>query len=97
MIDVVKVAKAVSAAFYNVPDADITPEKVVEVLTSAKLDFLAEAFKRLCNGDDINVIVEEAVVAFTEDKPAEEADTAPAEEKDALEEKSVKGKKKTTK
>ena len=82
----------------------------MEVLTSAKLDFLAEAFKRLCNGDDINVIVEEAVVAFTEDKPADEAEAAPAEEapaeqsgevsaeeKAAPEEKSAKGKKKTTK
>lgn len=108
-----KVAKAVSAAFENVAETDITPEKVVEVLTSAKLDFLAEAFKRLCNGDDINVIVEEAVVAFTEDKPAEEAPTeeaapaeeapaeqsgeAPAKEQAAPEEKSTKGKKKTTK
>lgn len=94
-----KVAKAVSAAFYNVSDADITPEKVVKILTSAKLDFLAEAFKRLCNGDDINVIVEEAVVAFTEDKPADEAEAAPAEDvaSEQREESSVKGKKKTTK
>ena len=93
-----KVAKAVSAAFENVAEEDITPEKVVEVLTSAKLDFLAEAFKRLCNGDDINVIVEEANVSFAEAKPAEEA--APAEEAPAEhgdEAPAAKGKKKTTK
>ena len=93
-----KVAKAVSAAFYNISEADITPEKVVEVLTSAKLDFLAEAFKRLCNGDDANVIVEEAVVAFAEAKPAEEAapaEEAPAEQGD--EAPAAKCKKKTTK
>lgn len=75
-----KVAKAVSAAFEGTSEEDITPEKIVAVLTSAKLDFLAESFKRLCNGDDINVIVEEAVVAFAEDNPAEETQKDAAEQ-----------------
>ena len=91
-----KVAKAVSAAFENVAETDITPEKVVEVLSSAKLDFLADAFKRLCNGEDINVIVEEASVAFTEDKTADETKSEDVASEQS-EETPAKGKKKTTK
>ena len=91
-----KVVKAVKAAFDNVPDADITPEKVAEILIAAKLDFLAEAFKRLCNGDDINVIVEESSAAFTEDKTSDETkpEEAASEQRG---ETTAKGKKKTTK
>ncbi len=91
-----KVAKAVSAAFENVAETDITPEKVVEVLSSAKLDFLADAFKRLCNGEDINVIVEEASVAFTEDKTADETKSEDVASEQS-EETPAKRKKKTTK
>lgn len=95
-----KVSKAVSAAleqFEKDPES-VTPEVLIKALEDAKLSFLAQAFMRFCNGDDIKAIIEEADVAFNEDKPAEEAkaeEAAPAEQGD--EAPATKGKKKTTK
>lgn len=95
-----KVSKAVSAALeqFEKDQESVTPEVLIKALEDAKLSFLAQAFMRFCNGDDINAIVDEADVAFNEDKPAEEAkaeEAAPAEQGD--EAPATKGKKKTTK
>jgi len=73
-----KIAHAVSAALEDISSENCTPEAVIEALRAAGLGFLADAFVRVCNGDDIDTIVSETVVESEDD--VENPDAAPAEE-----------------
>ena len=76
-----KISHAVSAALEDISSENCTPEAVGEALRAAGLGFLADAFVRVCNGDDIDTIVSETVVGAEDD--VEIHDTAPAEEEPA--------------
>ena len=73
-----EIVRAVSAALEDINYENCTPEVVIDTLRAANLSFLADAFVRVCNGDDIDTIVSETVVEAEDD--VETPDAAPAEE-----------------
>lgn len=92
-----KIVHAVTDALADINEDNCNPESVIDALRAAGLDFIADAFVRVSNGDDIDTVVSETEVTLDdteEDNGGEEkvaaaevaaAEGAPAEEAPAEE------------
>lgn len=69
-----KIAHIISAALEGINNENCTPEAVIEALRAAGLGFLADAFGRVCNNEDIDTIVSETVV-YVDDEDKNDEDT----------------------
>ena len=88
-----KIIHAVSDALANITEDNCTPDSVIDALRAAGLDFIADAFVRVSNGDDIDTVVSETDVTLDDteeggdgEEKVAAADDAPAEEASTKEE-----------
>jgi hypothetical protein len=69
-----KIAHVVGDALAEINEDNCTPEAVIEALRAAGLGFIADAFGRVCNNEDIDTIVSETVV-YVDDEDKDDEDT----------------------